>query len=188
DPRPALAARAAGLPAAPGGRWWRAREAPLRDRAPASGTPAVGAARVRDGGSAGTEGPGAAGGGRRRPLRQRRSGTDVLAPRSARQAVSEEPERSLPPRALPALARKRRRRPTGAAARAQPRTADPAGRRGGEVPRTARRNQGPLKAKIGRSAYANVRHIWHSAAILVGRLTGHQVAASLSALTGGEKP
>src|SRR5689334_8042721 len=119
----ALAAEAARLPARPRDRrrWppslWRrlpaAREAALCARAVPAGRRGRGPGR-----------------GRRRVVRQGEPLEDVLPPRPAGAALSEEPERSLPSGALPAVARERRQGETRASTGARGRAEDGPGRRG----------------------------------------------------------
>ena len=83
-------------------------------------------------------------GGGGRPLRQGESVGHLLSPRPALTALPEESERALPPRTVPALARRRGAGADGAQARARPRTANAARHRGRQVPRAAGRNHDAL--------------------------------------------
>ena len=85
----------------------RRAEAALRRGAPAPRPTAIGPARVRRGGGARPGRRRAAGRRCGRALRQGRSVSRLLPAGAAGAALSEEPERALPPRPLPALARKR---------------------------------------------------------------------------------
>src|SRR5205814_7640594 len=99
--REALAAEAARLP--PRARDRRPRPSALRRRAPATRAAALGAARVPSGRRGG-----GAGRGRRGAVREGKPVAHVLASRPARAALPQEPERALPPWALPPLARQRK--------------------------------------------------------------------------------
>src|SRR5205814_196454 len=111
---------------------------------------------------------------------------DVLASRSARAELSEEPERPLPSRPLPALARECEEGRAGTAARAHGGAGDDPRHRGPRAPRAAEGRGDPLTPGWAERPMAAVRSVWNTAAFLYGaRLTGHQAAASLTALAGG---
>ena len=93
------------------------RPSPLRRRAAAPRSPAVGAARVRPGRRAGAERSRGARRRCRRAVRQGRPGRGVLAARAARAPLPQVRDRALPPRPAPALDRLRRPGEEGAAAR-----------------------------------------------------------------------
>ena len=131
--------------------------------------------------ASGPEAEVAAGG---RALRQGRSLADVLPARPAREALSAQPERPLPPRSLPALARLRSTRPRSSSG--SPATSARARR---SAPRRADFSSGcrerwfSADTKIGRMAYgARPVRLEHCRLLDRGAcLTGHQVTASLSA-------
>ena len=92
-PRRAVAAAPVRAPGQGRGQAGRAREAPVRGRAPAARAPALGSAAVRRSRATRSRRPGDAGRRSRRPLRQGQAVRRVLAPRPAHEALSHTPPR-----------------------------------------------------------------------------------------------